>query len=117
MDATLAQGVPALDWTPQERQFVEEMRAVYLKQGSDLTTQQAEAAVKQFRDRQQPAQKGVPQAEWSAQEQELIARTRAAYGKKGMTFTDEQASMAVQAQREQIAKLTGKIGAMQALAS
>lgn len=111
-----AQGVPALEWTDQERQFVTEMRELYLKQGMDLSTQQAEAAVKQYRERQQPATVGVPPEQWTAKEAQLIAQMRAQYQKQGMPFTDEQAAMAVKSMREQIAKVTGNVAAFQAMA-
>lgn len=45
------EGIPPSEWTPQEQQFVEEMRVFYQKQNRPLTEQEAAIAVKAMRER------------------------------------------------------------------
>ncbi|MDD5177046.1 MAG: hypothetical protein PHQ05_11560 [Sterolibacterium sp.] len=113
----IAQGIGPIDWSLQERQFVDEMRALYEKQGMPLSDEQAQTAVKQLRDRQKASHKGIPSSEWTSQEIALVARYREVYGKQGLPFTDEQGALAVQSMREQMARFTGGMAAVQNLSS
>jgi hypothetical protein len=110
-----SQGNSPSDWTPQERQFVDDMRAVYQKQGLDMTPEQAQGAVARFRDQHPAAQRGVPESEWTPGEVKIVAQAREECRKRGMPFTDEQARITVQTMREQMAKMTGQVAVMRAM--
>jgi hypothetical protein len=103
------------DWTPQERQFVEDMRAVYQKQGIDLSPEQAQGAVMRFRDQHPTAQRGVPESQWTPGEVKVVAQAREEYRKQGMPFTDEQARITVQTMRDQIARMTGQVAVIRGM--
>jgi hypothetical protein len=107
----------APDWTAQERQWVDNLRDLYRKQDMDLTQDQANAAVKAFREKAQTGQRGIPSSEWTPREASMVAQYRIAYQKQGLPFSDEQAALAVQSMRDQIARLTGSIAVAQALSS
>ncbi len=112
-----ADAVAATDWTPQELELVGSLRDVYHKQGMDLSQDQANAAVKQYREKSEGAPKGIPASDWTPREISMISQYRAAYQKQGMPFTDEQAALTVQSMRDQMARLTGSIAVAQALSS
>lgn len=113
----IAQGVTPSDWTSQERQFVDEMRGLYVKQGLPLSDEQAQAAVRQMRERQKATRKGIPSSEWTSQEALQMSNFRDIFAKQGQPFTDEQAALAVQSMREQVARISGGIAALQTLAN
>jgi hypothetical protein len=113
--AAHSQGDASADWTPQERQFVDDMRAVYQKQGLDMTPEQAQSAVARFRDQHPTVQRGVPESEWTPGEVKIIAQARKEFQKQGLPFTDEQARITVQTMRDRIAKMTGQVAVMQAM--
>jgi hypothetical protein len=110
-----SQGNSPGDWTPQERQFVDDMRAVYQKQGLDMTPEQAQGAVTRFRDQHPTAQRGIPESEWTSGEIKIVAQAREECRKRGMPFTDEQARLTVQTMRDQIARMTGQVAVMRAM--
>jgi hypothetical protein len=112
--AARSQGVSPNDLTSQERQFVEDMRALYQKQGIDLSPEQVQAGLQRFREQQSPAQRGVPESQWTPGEAKIVAQARVDLRKQGMPFTDEQARMTVQAMRDQMAKLTGQVAVLKA---
>lgn len=111
------QGVPADQWTQSERQFVDNARSLYQQQGISYTNEQASFAVQQMRQRQPATTRGIPEAEWSPQERTYVEAAKRQYVANGMSFSTEQAQMSVQSMREQIARLTGGVGALQALSS
>jgi hypothetical protein len=113
--AAHSQGDSPADWTPQERQFVDDMRAVYQKQGLEMTPEQTQGAVTRFRDQHPTAQRGVPESEWTPGEVKIIAQAREQCRKQGLPFTDEQARITVQTMRDRIAKMTGQVAVMQAM--
>lgn len=115
--AASAQGIPASQWTASERQFVDNARQLYQQQGIAYSDEQAAMAVQQMRLRQGMLQRGIPESEWTPNERTFVEASRRQYAANGMPFSDEQARLSVQAMRDQIAKLTGASGAMQALSS
>ena len=108
-----AQGIPPEQWTQSEKQFVDGSRILYQQQGLGYTEEQASKAVYQMRQQRAPVQRGVPETEWTAQERSFVEATRKA---SGGNLSDEQARLTVQSMREQIARFTGAVGAMQLIA-
>ncbi|BDT71369.1 hypothetical protein os4_08910 [Comamonadaceae bacterium OS-4] len=112
-----AQGIPADQWTPSERQFVENAKNLYQQQGIQYTNEQASIAVQQMRQKQNSATRGIPESEWTPQEKSFVEASRRQYATSGVQFSPEQARLSVHSMREQIAKFTGAAGAMQVIAS
>jgi hypothetical protein len=115
--AAFGQGIPSDQWTASERQFVENARNLYQQQGISYTNEQGSLAIQQMRQKQAPAQRGIPESEWTSQERTFVDSTRQQYTARGMQFSTEQGQLAVQSMRESIARITGTVGAFQALAS
>jgi hypothetical protein len=110
----IAQNVAPTDWTPQERQLVEQMRSIDQLQGIELSPEQAQAAVLRYRD-QHASVRGIPESEWTPGETKIIVQAREEMRKHGMPYTDEQARITVQTMREQIAKMTGQFAVARAM--
>lgn len=109
-----AQGISAEQWTPQERQFVTNARALYEQQGLTYSEEQAAMAVQQMRAKQRAQDvKGIPEAEWTLQEQVFIQQLRAQYQQQNRNLGLEEAQLAVQSMRHQTARLMGSMAAMQ----
>ena len=111
-----AQGIPADQWTEQERQFVQNARNLFQQQGLIYGDEQAASAVQQMRQKAQstavPA--GIPEKEWTHQEREYVKAVREQYQASGMALTQEQAQVMVQSMRNKLAQLMGSVGALQA---
>lgn len=116
---THAQGVPSAEWTEQERQFVNNARALYTQQGLTYSDEQAAAAVQQMRARQQgatpPAIKGIPEAQWAPHEREFVQALRAQYAQNNRALGQEEAQVAVEGMRNQMARMMGSVAAMKAM--
>lgn len=113
----ICQGIPATQWTNSERQFVENARQLYQQQGIAYSDEQASLAVQQMRMRDGSIQRGIPESQWTPQERAYIEEVRRQYTARGNNFSTEQAQMAVQSMRDQMSKMMGGIGALQAAQS
>lgn len=115
--SSFAQGIPSGEWTSSERQWVEQARTLYQKQGLSFNDDQAGSAVAEMRAKSKPQLRGVPKAEWSPFEQQAVAQMHEQYAKSGITFTEEQEQLAVASMRERMAKMAGSMATLQALAA
>lgn len=114
-----AQGVSPAEWTEQERLFVNNARSLYTQQGLTYSDEQASAAVKQMRARQQgataPTLKGIPEAQWAPHETEFVQALRAQYAQSNRSLGQEEAQVAVESMRNQMARMMGSVAAMKAM--
>ena len=59
---------------------------------------------------------GVSEEQWSPQERQFVEMARKQYAQQGIAFTQQQAETTVQSMRDQIARVIGAVGGLQAAA-
>lgn len=111
--STLAQGIPSSEWSQAEQKWVNEARTLYQSQGLEFNDTQAAEAVFKMRNK---SLRGIPSSEWTPLEHKMVLQMRGMYQKRNMQLSEEHERIQVQTMREKLAKISGSIGAIQALA-